>query len=81
MGFKVNNTTVLTNSCQIQNINNYNVSGTNLFAGVCAGMCNTTGNNNNFIGAYSGPYNTTGSNNFFIGRHAGWCNTAGSCNT
>jgi hypothetical protein len=52
----------------------------NFFAGVNAGLCNTTGQSNNFFGIQAGRSNTGGSFNNFIGFRAGCSNTFGSCN-
>jgi hypothetical protein len=52
----------------------------NFFAGVSAGLCNTSGSNNTFIGCAAGCRNTTGCFNNFFGRYAGCSNTTGCFN-
>jgi hypothetical protein len=57
------------------------VAGTNnLFAGVNAGIANTTGEDNAFFGRGAGFGNTQGSRNSFFGRAAGQSNLTGNGN-
>ena len=56
-------------------------AGTNLFAGVGAGVNNTSGFSNSFFGRNSGLTNTTGDTNSFFGEAAGGNNTSGSSNS
>lgn len=58
-----------------------NAGTNNLFAGVAAGVQNTTGVQNAFLGARAGFANMTGGNNTFVGMNAGSSNTTGSANT
>lgn len=51
-----------------------------LFAGVGAGVSNTTGTHNTFLGITAGFANTTGTNNSFMGSAAGEQNTSGGNN-
>jgi hypothetical protein len=53
----------------------------NLFAGLRAGLSNTTGFNNSFFGATAGESNTEGFTNSFFGRAAGQNNTTGFANS
>ena len=58
------------------------VGGTNnLFAGVNAGINNTTGQLNTFVGANAGNDNTTGQLNSFVGANAGTSNLTGANNS
>ena len=58
-----------------------NAGTNNLFAGVAAGVQNTTGVQNAFLGVRAGFANITGSNNTFVGMNAGSSNTTGAANT
>lgn len=53
----------------------------NFFAGINAGINNTTGNGNAFFGTQSGQNNNTGINNAFFGFNAGSANNGGGANT
>ena len=53
----------------------------NLFAGVAAGLSNTTGDNNSFYGQQTGTFNTSGNGNSFFGSLAGQANNTGSENS
>jgi Chaperone of endosialidase len=55
--------------------------GLNFFAGISAGISNTTGVSNAFFGRAAGTDNTIGSNNSFFGRDAGFSNTTAFFNS
>jgi hypothetical protein len=58
-----------------------NAGTNNFFAGVDAGVNNTTGSNNNFFGTKAGANNTSGGANSFFGHQAGISNTSGGFNS
>lgn len=57
-----------------------NTGAYNMFAGMSAGLVNTTGSFNTFAGTNAGIFNTIGSLNSFFGMDAGFGNTSGSYN-
>ncbi len=58
-----------------------NTGNLNLFAGIGAGVTNTSGSGNAFFGAFAGEQNTTGSFNTFAGRDAGGNSSTGADNS
>jgi hypothetical protein len=80
MAIKVNSCIVVSNDRELQSIANYNSNSENFFAGICAGVCNTTGCYNIFLGQYAGQLAVTGTCNILIGKQAGRSLTGGNNN-
>lgn len=55
--------------------------GDSIFAGIGAGVANTSGYNNSFFWTNAGRFNTIGFHNSFFGLAAGFSNTTGSGNS